>query len=228
MAHVLGQMKPIRSFIRRERRLSQYSNFEKLWALYGVQHENNVLDLDKHFVQKGPITLEIGFGSGEQLITKAHQNLDHRFIGIEVYRKGIDALLSEIEKYNLSNIRILEGDAVEILKNCIPDNSIDCIDILFPDPWPKRRHHKRRLLQNSFTPFLIQKFKPGGQLYVATDWTHYANHILRVLENTTGLVNQNGTNQFSSQRKGLALTKFKKRGLELGHSIYYLSFRKCL
>jgi tRNA (guanine-N7-)-methyltransferase len=152
---------------------------------------------------------------------------EQSYVGIEVYKTGILHLLSTLAKAPLDNIRLLEGDAVRLLTENISHHSVDKIQILFPDPWPKRRHHKRRLIQPAFVSLLYKTLKPGGWLYLATDWEHYAHHMLGTLE-ASPFINHAGSYQFSDRPVSIPLTKFERRGQRLGHSLWYLVFKKCI
>ncbi len=166
------------------------------------------------------VTLEIGFGMGHSLIQHALAAPNSYFIGMEVFSRGIGALLAEITTHNLSNIRVLQGDAVELIQRLIPNNSLDTIQIFFPDPWPKRRHHKRRLIQPAFVQLIVEKLKPGGHLHLATDWEDYALHMMRVLSDNKELSNTAGAGKFTTQRMGRPLTKYEQRGQRLGHGVW--------
>jgi tRNA (guanine-N7-)-methyltransferase len=222
-------LRPIRSFVKRERNKPKKELLvDKLWPQYGL---NNKLSLDVEATfssAKGSLILEIGFGTGESLFQQAKTYPDQRYIGIEVYHTGILSLLSQLNDQPLPNIRIFEGDAVAILSTCIPDQSLEAIQILFPDPWPKARHHKRRLIQSSFIQQIKPKLKLGGCFYLATDWEHYAHHILQVMESTVGLHNEAGQQQFSERPLFLPQTKFEKRGYEAGRNAYFLCFKRCV
>ena len=145
-------MRPVRSFVLRQGRLTkgQDDALERLWPIYGIERANTILDIDALFGQKAPVTLEIGFGDGVSLARMAEAAPDKNFIGIEVHRPGVGRLLHLIEEKNLSNVRVMDDDAVEIIKNRIPEGSLDCVQLFFPDPWHKKRHNKRRILQDDF------------------------------------------------------------------------------
>lgn len=216
----------IKSFIRRERKLKNPNLFSTLWEHYGLDLNEQLLNVSSCFTQTGPCTLEIGFGSGESLLQQAQSNPNNRYLGIEVYRAGIFQLLFKLQKNNIHNLKILEGNAVDIVCNCIPDKSIDALHILFSDPWPKKKHHKRRLIQSSFINVIVKKLKSNGLLYLATDWEPYAYSILHNLEVSAALKNVAGKYQFSSRIATLPLTKFEQRGLNQGRSCWYFQFEK--
>lgn len=221
-------LRPIRSFVRREGRMtpSQERAFNTLWQQYGLMLEQGVLDLEKIFNRKAPCVLEIGFGMGQSLAQQAEQHSEKNYLGIEVHRPGVGALLAAIENNNLPNIRIFCVDAVEVLKQCLPDESLDLIQIFFPDPWPKRRHNKRRLIQPAFIELLHRKLKSSGKLHLATDWQDYAEQMLVVMSAAQGWKNVAGENNFSPRPEDRPLTKFEKRGEKLGHGVWDLIFEK--
>lgn len=216
-------LRHIRSFVLREGRLTagQQRALEVLWPRYGVDPGSDVLDFGTLFDRAAPVVLEIGFGNGESLAQMANARPDIDFIGIEVHRPGVGHLLKLIENEALANIRILCKDAVEVIKNNIADASLQQINIFFPDPWHKKRHHKRRLVQPDFVTLLFRKLRSQGMLHVATDWDDYAQHTRAVMQTQPG---------FSPVAAGHALprpgTKFEQRGLNLGHGIHDLVYRK--
>ncbi len=210
-----NKRRPIRSFVRREGRLTtaQSHALENLWEIYGLNPApNELLSINENTV------LEIGFGMGQSLIIQAKNNLDKTYIGIEVHRPGIGSILLNIQKESLTNIKIINKDAVEVLNQHIPDNSLFGIQIFFPDPWHKKRHHKRRLIQAEFVQLLHRKLKPNGLLHIATDWENYMEHILDVVNNSGLFTNVD----FEHDRP---TTKFETRGRKLGHGVWDLLFR---
>lgn len=213
----------IRSFVLREGRLTsgQQRALEVLWPRYGVDIASDALDFGALFGRAAPVVLEIGFGNGESLAQMAGAHPDVDFIGIEVHRPGVGHLLQLIEKHALANVRILCRDAVEVIKNNIADASLQQVNIFFPDPWHKKRHHKRRLVQPDFVSLLFRKLRSEGMLHVATDWEDYAEHTRAVMRDQPGfsLV----ATDHVLPRPG---TKFEQRGLGLGHSIHDLVYRK--
>ncbi len=215
------------SFVRREGRLTsgQQRALDTLWDRYGVDASPGLLDLDKLFRRRAPRILEIGFGNGESLATMAQARSDADFLGIEVHRPGVGHVLMRIESLGLSNLRVLCVDAVEVLARQLPDASLNRIQVFFPDPWPKHRHHKRRLIQPDFVALLARKLKPGAHLHLATDWEAYALHMLAVLEAAEGFVNT--ASKFAERPDYRPLTKFERRGLSLGHTVWDLLFQRC-
>lgn len=220
-------LRRIRSFVRRDSRLTdaQRRALETLWPQLGLDLAAGMIHLPTVFQREAPCVLEIGFGSGQSLLATAQMHPDLNFIGIETHQPGIGALLLNIQAEQVNNIRIFYGDAVEVLNHCIPEKSLDGIQLFFPDPWPKRRHHKRRLIQTPFVELLIKKLKKGGELHLATDWEDYAKEMMEVLSNLPELKNAAGIKQFatrSTQRP--IITKFEQQGQRAGRKIWELRF----
>jgi tRNA (guanine-N7-)-methyltransferase len=218
--------RPIRSYVLRAGRMTpgQQHAYERCWRLWGLEHADGPLDYDQAFGRSGPVVLEIGFGMGQSLVEMAAAAPDTNFIGIEVHRPGVGRLLHSMEERGIDNIRIYCHDAVEILRDCIPDASLDTVQIFFPDPWHKKRHHKRRLIQLPFVNQLIAKLKPGGTLHLATDWENYAEQMMELLSAVDGLVNPAGPGEFAPRPESRPLTKFELRGERLGHGVWDLVF----
>lgn len=206
----------IRSFVKREGRTSkrQAQALEKLLPKYGIAFSEKPLELPSIFKNQAPIVLEIGFGMGNSLAQMALEHPEINYIGIEVHKPGVGSLLATIEEQEISNIRIFHHDAVEILEKSIPDQSLDGVQIFFPDPWPKKRHHKRRLIQAPFVELLAQKLKSGGQLHIATDWKNYAEWIQEVVSANKDFILD------SNNSHNRPMTKFEKRGKNLGHDVW--------
>lgn len=173
-----------------------------------------------------PVHLEIGFGNGQTLTSMAAQHPEHNYVGIEVHRPGVGNCLLQVEEKQLSNVRVICHDAVEVLQQLIADESLSAVYIFFPDPWHKKRHHKRRLVQTGFVELLKRKIKPGGILHFATDWENYAEHMLEVMSQVTGFENQAGEKQFSAKPDYRPTTKFETRGIRLGHGVWDLLFTR--
>lgn len=212
--YVVNLKKPIRSFVQREGRITkgQQQALEELWPQYCLELAAGKIQI------KAPTIMEIGFGMGDSLFTLAQEYPEINFIGIDVYRPGVGALLIQLVANNLKNVYIYCADAIEVLNQCIPNSSLDEILILFPDPWPKQRHHKRRLIQTEFIELIRRKLKPNGKLHIATDCENYAKHILKILEQVHGFE--------KTQPKTRPLTKFEQRGKKLGHKIWDFCFVK--
>ena len=220
--------RPIRSYVLRTGRMTpgQQRAFENHWQRWGLEHGNGALAFDALFGRAGPRVLEIGFGMGQSLVAMAEAAPATNFIGIDVHKPGVGKLLHSMVECDVDNIRVYCHDAVEILQDCIPDASLDTVQIFFPDPWHKKRHHKRRLIQPSFVAQLINKLKPGGILHLATDWENYAQQMMEVLSATDGLSNTCGAGQFAPRPEYRPLTKFELRGERLGHGVRDLIFTR--
>lgn len=199
----------------------QSAAYESLFQKYGLEFRGQPLDIMNLFGRAAPTILEIGFGMGDSLATMAMANPGMNYIGIEVHRPGIGALLATMEEKSINNIRILCHDAVEVLGLSIPDQSLDAIHIFFPDPWPKKRHHKRRLIQTNFIKLMSQKLRPHGALHIATDWENYAQWIEELM-NASPAFSRLPANT-PHQRPA---TKFEKRGLKLGHAVWDLIYTR--
>jgi len=215
----------VRSFVRREGRItqSQQRALDNLLPRFGVPLDG-LLDFDAVFGRQAPRTLEIGFGNGASLAKMASVAPEQDFLGIEVHRPGVGHLLLEIERYLLGNVRVICADAVEILEQHIPLASLDRVLLYFPDPWPKTRHHKRRILQPAFVELIRDRLKPGGVFHMATDWQPYAEQMLEVMEATPGFTNSVGRGEFAPKPDYRPETKFERRGLRLGHGVWDLVY----
>ena len=220
-------LRRIRSFVRREGRLTtgQQRALDEVWPQFGIDHNDTLLDLDAVFGRSAPRVLEIGFGNGASLLKMAQDNPDKDYIGIEVHRPGAGNLLHNIEREGVTNIRVMTDDAVDILKQQIPDGSLDLVQLFFPDPWHKKKHHKRRIVQPDFVQLLRKKLKPGGHFHMATDWQHYAEHMLEVMSAAEGFSNTSPTNDYIERPDSRPLTKFEQRGHRLGHGVWDLIFQ---
>jgi tRNA (guanine-N7-)-methyltransferase len=214
----------IRSFVHREKRSEKRSIPNDLWERYSI-HVGKAIKLSDHFNQS-VLTLDIGFGTGDSLFQQAKFNVNQGYLGIEVYKTGILKLLNQLSNSPLDNIKFIKEDAYTILSEYILPNSLDNIQILFPDPWPKSKHHKRRLIQPDFVQLLHTALKKHGKLYLATDWQHYAEHMLQTIDNSL-FTNEAGDLQFAERPHIIPITKFEKRGKNLGHDLFYLVFSKC-
>ncbi len=212
---------PVRTYVRREGRMTraQRRALETLWPRYGVEPGEGVLDLDAVFGRHAPHALEIGFGMGDALLEMAAARPGWDFLGVEVYRPGAGSLIRRAHEQGLTNIRVVLGDAVELLERHLPPASLDAVYAFFPDPWPKKRHHKRRLVQPAFAARVARVLRPGGVLHLATDWEPYAEHMLAVMEAAPGFRNAAGPGRYLEGRGERPETKFERRGRALGHPV---------
>jgi tRNA (guanine-N7-)-methyltransferase len=216
----------VRSFVMRAGRVTdaQKRALSELWPRFGVPFSEAELDLAELFGRTAPCTLEIGFGNGEHLAARALAEPRRNFLGAEVHRPGIGHLLRSAAAARLENLRVIAHDAVEVLEQQISPGALDEIQILFPDPWPKTRHHKRRLIQPGFAALAASRLRPGGLIRLATDWTPYAEHMGQVLDAcpSLGLV----CDPQLAQLPGRVATRFERRGLRLGHPVLDLVYRR--
>jgi len=217
----------IRSFVRREGRITagQERALQELWPRYGLE-AGAPLDLAAIFGRQAPCTLEIGFGNGDSLAAMAEQQPECDFIGIEVHRPGVGRLLQQLHARELDNVRVMREDAVQVLKCCLPDNSLDRLLLFFPDPWHKKRHHKRRIVQTGFIELLSEKIRSGGCLHMATDWEDYAVHMLEVMGQSPDFRNSAGDGNTVPRPDYRPVTKFEQRGQRLGHGVWDLVFER--
>ncbi|MDD3517665.1 MAG: tRNA (guanosine(46)-N7)-methyltransferase TrmB [Chromatiales bacterium] len=220
--------RPVRSFVLREGRMTsaQREAIERLWPRYGIDLADAPLDLRAPFGNDNPVTLEIGFGNGDTLATLAARHPERNFLGIEVHRPGVGHLLKRLEAEGLGNVRLLRDDAVEVLRRMIADAALDRVLLYFPDPWPKTRHHKRRIVQPAFVELVARKLAPGGVFHLATDWEDYAQHMLAVMEDCPTFENLAGPGAFSPRPDDRPLTRFERRGQRLGHGVWDLLYRR--
>ena len=216
----------IRSFVQRAGRITraQQRALEELWPRYGIDPGHDVLNLDATFGRSAPRVLEVGIGNGETLLELAEGRPEADFIGVEVHRPGIGHCLLGIESRGLTNVRLIARDAVEVLEKQIPDGSLDELLLYFPDPWPKKRHHKRRIVQPPFVALVARKLKPGGLFRLATDWAPYAEHMLEMLSADPAFANRAPDRRFVPRPASRPLTKFERRGEKLGHEVFDLEF----
>lgn len=212
----------IRSFVLRGGRITaaQKRAFERLWPVYGIEYRPVVIDLDAAFGRRSARALDIGFGDGEALVEAAAGNPEVDYLGVEVHAPGIGHCLLQAEARELRNLRIIRHDAVEVLQLAIADGAFDRINVYFPDPWPKKRHHKRRLLQSDFLALAAARLKRGGSLHIATDWENYAEHIQEMVSRCPTLTTAERREHDGDQPLDRAHTKFERRGLKLGHRIF--------
>lgn len=220
------QASHIRSFVHRRGHITQGQRLalETLSERWVLPFKASELNFESAFGRKAPVILEIGFGMGETTATIASNHPDTDFLGVEVFNAGVGKLLTRIEEQALQNIRIIQHDAVEVLQSMIAPDSLAGVHIFFPDPWPKKRHHKRRLIQPPFINLLASRIAPGGYLHCATDWEHYAHQMLEVLGASDPLTNT--CEGFCPRPEHRPLTKFEARGLRLGHGVFDLIFKR--
>lgn len=226
MAEPVDRARAIRSFVIRTGRITpaQERALAELWPRFGVEYAPAPLDLDALYGRAAPRTLEIGFGNGEHLLGQARAHPERDFLGVEVHRPGVGRLLLGLAEHGLTNVRVICHDAVEVLARQLPPHAFAAILILFPDPWPKKRHHKRRLIQPDFAALLASRLAPGGVLHLATDWEPYAEHMLEVLRGVPGLVNLAPDGGYAPRPSWRAPTRFERRGERLGHAVRDLAF----
>jgi tRNA (guanine-N7-)-methyltransferase len=217
----------VRSFVIRGGRqtVGQQRALDELWPRYGIEFNPNGTDLNQTFGRSAPRMLEIGFGAGEALLHFAPRHPELDCIGIEVHKPGVGHLLLGAETAGLQNLRVICHDAVEVLQQQLPPGSVELIHIFFPDPWPKKRHHKRRLIQPAFVELLARVLAIGGSLRLATDWEHYAMHMREVIDASVWFVNESDSG-FVTRNEERPLTRFERRGHRLGHGVWDLSYRR--
>lgn len=218
----------IRSFVRRTGRLTpgQQKAFDRLWPRYGVETSDQRFDANQLFGRQAPLTLEIGFGNGESLVEMAAAYPEQDFLGIEVHTPGIGHAMLAAEKSGVSNLRLVCGDAMEVLTQQVPDGALNRINLYFPDPWPKARHHKRRILQGTFLDLAARKLRPDGTLNIATDWANYADHIDETMASRPDFQRAERREHGGDRPLDRPTTKFERRGLKLGHRIWDWVYRR--
>ncbi len=221
-------LRTIRSFVMRAGRttLGQERALEEVWPTFGLEVKNGKIDLAELFGREADTVLEIGFGMGESLISMAKASPHLNFIGIEVHRPGVGRLLSRVDEEQLTNIRVYSEDAIEVLEHCIADNSLFTLQLFFPDPWHKKKHHKRRIVQPEFAQMIRAKLRVGGCFHMATDWQPYAEHMMEVMEVAQGYENVAGAGEYSPQPEARPVTKFQRRGEKLGHGVWDLIYER--
>jgi tRNA (guanine-N7-)-methyltransferase len=214
----------VRSYVRRPGRITvaQRRALREYWARFGVDDGEGLLDLDRIFGRPAPRVLEIGFGMGDAIVELARLHPERDYLGIDVYEPGIGSLLARLHALDISNVRVVRGDAVDLLQRRVPVSSLDAVMIFFPDPWPKKRHHKRRLVQPGFMSLVCARLRVGGCLELATDWEDYARQMLAVAGGQSELRNLAGAGCFAKRPLTRPTTKFERRGRRLGHGVYDL------
>ncbi|MCM5704200.1 tRNA (guanosine(46)-N7)-methyltransferase TrmB [Larsenimonas salina] len=218
----------IKSYVLRGGRMTaaQARGFEEVFPRLGLTLEHGRLDLNAVFGREAPRVVEIGFGMGGSLLEQAMANPNTDFIGIEVHQAGVGKLLDEADKAGLSNLRVYREDALKVLDDALPENSIDTLQLFFPDPWPKKKHHKRRIVQPAFLEKVARVLKSGGTFHMATDWAPYAEHMAEVMSEAPGFENTAAPGEsFVPRPEFRPLTKFEQRGERLGHGVFDLIFR---
>jgi len=218
----------IRSFVVRAGRMTaaQERAWQELWPRYGVETADHVLDLAAVFGREARRTLEIGFGNGEALVALAAAHPECDYLGIEVHPPGVGHLLLRAQASGVANLRVICRDAVEVLRDCIAESSLDEVLLYFPDPWPKKRHHKRRIVQAGFVALVASRLRPGGVLRMATDWEPYAVQMLEVAGACPALVSESTQGGFVPRPESRPVTRFERRGERLGHGVRELAFRR--
>ena len=223
-----ARRRAIRSFVVRAGRITvaQERAWTELWPRYGIETGATPLDLAAVFGHEAPRTLEIGFGNGESLVALAAAHQDRDYLGIEVHRPGVGHLLLRAEELGLANVRAICRDAVEVLQQCVAPGTLDEVLLYFPDPWPKKRHHKRRIVQPDFVSLVASRLRPGGTFRMATDWQPYAAHMLEVASSCEALRNESPDGGFVPRPDSRPVTRFERRGHRLGHGVWDLAFRR--
>jgi tRNA (guanine-N7-)-methyltransferase len=218
----------VRSFVIRGGRatVAQQRALDELWPRYGVEFGSQPLEPEQIFGRRAPLMLEIGFGAGEALLAFAQAHPELNCLGVEVHKPGVGHLLLGAETAGLNNLRIVCHDAVEVLQQQLAPGSVQLIHIFFPDPWPKKRHHKRRLIQPEFVELLARVLAVGGTLRLATDWEHYAMHMREVIDASASFANDAADSGFVARNEERPLTRFERRGQRLGHDVWDLSYRR--
>ena len=226
MKENLAVKKSIKSYVKRERRLtkSQLYGLDNYWIKYGIEFSPKIINFEEIFESYKPLILDIGFGSGESTINHAISHPENNYLAVEVHRPGIGRLLNKIEENTLTNIKIIKHDVIDILKEQIPDCSLTQIFIFFPDPWPKKRHHKRRLINKELIKLIKKKLVLHGRLHIATDWENYANYIMEIGNADSELINLAGHNNYSPRPEWRTETRFEHRGKKLEHKVWDLCY----
>jgi tRNA (guanine-N7-)-methyltransferase len=220
--------KSIRSFVIRAGRITtgQKAAFDSWWPTYGLSLYKGAIDPSTIFGRTAPLVLEIGFGMGDSLLEMVKNEPEKNFIGIEVHPPGVGKLINEAGKAGVKNLRVYMADAMDVLEDCIPDASIDRLQLYFPDPWHKKKHNKRRIVQPNFVQTLRPKLKIGGIFHMATDWQPYAEHMMEVMNSSEKYSNVSTANGYSERPEYRPITKFERRGERLGHGVWDLLFQR--
>jgi tRNA (guanine-N7-)-methyltransferase len=218
----------IKSFVLRQGRVTraQEEALSHLWPVFGIEAGDTPLDFPTLFGREAPVTLEIGFGNGDSLAQMAQAAPERDFLGIEVHTPGVGHLLKLVGEKGLQNVRVMNTDAVEILQKRIPERSLDRVQLFFPDPWHKKKHHKRRIVQAAFVALIASRLREDGVFHMATDWENYAEHMAAVMRASADFTNLATEPPYSLRPDERPLTKFENRGLKLGHGVWDLLYRK--
>ena len=222
------QRREIKSFVMRAGRMTpgQQRGLDDGLPKFGLNLSQGMIDFEQLFARQAPTTLEIGFGMGLSLLEMAAAAPEQNFIGIEVHRPGVGSLLNGLINQQLSNVRVYQEDAIEVLRQSIPDASLDRLLLFFPDPWHKARHHKRRIVQPEFAQLVRSKLKVGGVFHMATDWEAYAEYMLEVMNVAPGYQNLSEAGNWVERPAERPVTKFERRGQKLGHGVWDLKFQR--
>jgi len=225
---VVEHPRNIKSYVVRSGRMTpgQEKSYAELWQIYGVESDQQILDFKQLYKQQAPLILEIGFGMGDSLIEMAVNNPHNNYMGIEVHKPGVGRLLGNISELSLTNLRVMQADAVEVLKSQVQDESISAVQLFFPDPWHKRRHVKRRIVQDEFIQLLRKKLQSHGQFHMATDWKDYAVQMLKEMNSAEGFKNCSASGDYIPRPEYRPMTKFERRGERLGHGVWDILFEK--
>jgi tRNA (guanine-N7-)-methyltransferase len=228
MAEQDKDRRPIRSFVLRGGRMTigQERAYAAYWPKLGLDFDTCRLNVDAAFGRSAPLVLEVGFGMGQSLAVMAAAEPDKNFIGVEVHRPGVAKLMALTVEQGLENLRIYRHDAVEVLRHCIAPGSLARVQLYFPDPWHKKKHNKRRIVQPDFVNLLAHCLAPEGVLHLATDWEPYAEHMLEVMEASPEFTNSAGQGQYSPRPAWRPVTKFERRGARLGHGVWDLLYSR--
>lgn len=220
--------RPVRSFVLRQGRLTsaQQRALEELWPRFGLEADGKDLSFPDLFEREAPVVMEIGFGNGEATWQMAAHQPDHDFLAVEVHQPGVGHLLLRLEEHQINNVRIVCADGVEVLEQQVPDASLTGFRLYFPDPWPKKRHRKRRIVQTPFIDVLSRKLMAGGVLHMATDWAPYAEHMVEVMEQSADFENMADYHPYSKKPEWRPETKYERRGERLGHKVYDLLYKR--
>lgn len=220
--------KPIRSFVIRGGRITdgQKSAFDRWWGQYGLSLFDGAVQPDEVFGRKAPLVVEVGFGMGDSLFAMCQAEPEKNFIGIEVHPPGVGRLISLAGQAGITNLRVFMADAVDVMTDCIPETSVDRFQLFFPDPWHKKKHHKRRILQPEFAQQVRKLLKSGGHFHMATDWENYADHSFEVLSLADGFANTAAEYCFADRPEYRPKTKFEARGERLGHGVWDIIFAR--